>query len=75
MEWIEIKFSQDDGSPMNVPYDARVLVPPTKRCGMTVAKFSYPNGWETETCSEWVGIYRPTHFAYLPDPPEGCKWT
>lgn len=73
MSWIEIEFNED-GDPINVPYDTRILVPPTKRLGMTVAKWTAEDNWETETCSEWVGIYRPTHFQYLPEPPEGCEW-
>lgn len=74
MEWIEIEFNEA-GEPTNVPAGERVLVPPTKRLGMTVAMWTIEEHWETETCSEWVGIYRPTHFAYLPEPPEGCQWT
>lgn len=68
-QWQRIEFNED-GEPTNVPADTPILVPPTKRLGMTVAKWNPLDGWETETCSEWVGMYRPTHFQPLPAPPE-----
>lgn len=68
-QWQPIEFNED-GEPTNVPADTPILVPPTKRLGMTVAKWNPLDGWETETTSEWVGMYRPTHFQPLPAPPE-----
>lgn len=68
-QWQPIEFNED-GEPTNVPADTPILVPPTKRLGMTVAKWNPLDGWETETTSEWVGMYRPTHFQSLPAPPE-----
>ncbi len=68
-QWKLIEFNED-GEPTNVPADTPILVPPTKRLGMTVAKWNPLDGWETETCSEWVGMYRPTHFQPLSAPPE-----
>lgn len=68
-QWVLIEFNED-GDPTNVPEETPILVPPTKRLGMTVAKWSKRDGWETETTSEWVGIYRPTHFQPLPAEPE-----
>jgi Lar family restriction alleviation protein len=68
-QWQPIEFNED-GAPTNVPADTPILVPPTKRLGMTVAKWNPLDGWETETTSEWVGMYRPTHFQPLPAPPE-----
>lgn len=68
-QWQPIEFNED-GEPTNVPADTPILVPPTKRLGMTVAKWNPLDGWETETCSEWVGMYSPKHFQPLPAPPE-----
>jgi len=68
-QWQIIEFNED-GDPTNVPADTPILVPPTKRLGMTVAKWNPLDGWETETCSEWVGMYRPTHWQPLPAEPE-----
>lgn len=68
-QWQPIEFNED-GEPTNVPADTPILVPPTKRLGMTVAKWNPLDGWETETTSEWVGMYRPAHFQPLPAPPE-----
>lgn len=68
-QWQPIEFNAD-GEPTNVPADTPILVPPTKRLGTTVAKWNPLDGWETETCSEWVGMYAPKHFQPLPAPPE-----
>ncbi|MGH3804657.1 MAG: DUF551 domain-containing protein [Stenotrophomonas sp.] len=68
-QWQSIEFNED-GQPTNVPEETPILVPPTKRLGMTVAKWSRRDGWETETTSEWVGMYRPTHWMPLPAEPE-----
>lgn len=70
--YIEIEFNED-GDPINVPEGVRILVTPTKRLGTTVAQWTAGDGWETETCSEWVGIYRPTHYMELPALPEGIE--
>lgn len=68
-QWRPIEFNEE-GDPTNVPADTPILVPPTKRLGMAVAKWNPLDGWETETCSEWVGMYRPTHWQPLPAEPE-----
>lgn len=68
-QWQLIEFN-DDGEPTNVPADTPIFVPPTKRLGMTVAKWNPLDGWETETTSGWIGIYRPTHWMPLPSEPE-----
>lgn len=68
-QWQEIQFNED-GDPTNVPANTPILVPPTKRMGLAVAKWNPLDGWETETMSEWVGMYRPTHWMSLPDEPE-----
>lgn len=68
-QWQRIEFNED-GEPTNVPADTPILVPQTKRLGMTVAKWNPLDGWETETTSEWVGMYRPTHWQLLPAAPE-----
>lgn len=68
-QWQPIEFNED-GEPTNVPADTPILVPPTKRLGMTVAKWNPLDGWETETTSEWVSMYAPKHFQTLPSPPE-----
>lgn len=67
-QWHPIEFNEN-GEPTNVPEDTPVMVPPTKRLDMTVAKWSRRDGWETETTSGWIGIYRPTHWMPLPAEP------
>ena len=52
------------------PKDTEVLVGPTKRMGICVAMNDSRDGWVTETPSEWVSIYTPTHYMPLPAPPE-----
>ena len=55
------------------PKEVPVLVGPSKRMGICVAKV---NGeadyvsWETETPSDWVGIYPPKYWMHLPADPE-----
>lgn len=66
--WTLIEFNED-GDPTNVPANIRVLVPPTKGLGMTVAKWNLFGGWEIETGSGWVSIYAPTHWMELPVTP------
>ena len=51
------------------PKDTGILVGPTKRMGICVAMNDSRDGWVTETCSEWVGIYEPTDWMPLPPPP------
>lgn len=71
-QYIDIEYNED-GEPTNVPEGMRILVTPTKRLGTTVAQWTSGDGWETETCSEWVGIYRPTHYMELPELPDGIE--
>lgn len=52
------------------PKDTPILVGPTKRMGICVAMLTDRDGWETETPSEWVGMYTPTHWMPLPEPPK-----
>ena len=51
------------------PKDEPILVGPTKRMGICVAMNDSRDGWVTETCSEWINIYTPTHWMPLPPPP------
>lgn len=51
------------------PTDTEILVGPTKRMGICVAMNDSRDGWVTETPSEWVSIYPPTVFQFLPPPP------
>lgn len=51
------------------PKDEPILVGPTKRMDICVAMNHSRDGWVTETCSEWVSIYTPTHWMPLPEPP------
>lgn len=54
------------------PRDELILVGPTKRMGICAAMLHSRDGWVTETCSDWVSIYTPTHWMPLPPPP-GAK--
>lgn len=51
------------------PKDDPIIVAPTKRMGICVAMNDSRDGWVTETCSEWVSIYTPTHWMPIPPPP------
>jgi len=51
------------------PKDEPILVGPTKRMNICVAMNHSRDGWVTETCSEWISIYTPTHWMPLPSPP------
>lgn len=51
------------------PKDEAILVAGSKRMGVCVGRNDSRDGWETETPSEWVSIYPPTHWMPLPDPP------
>lgn len=52
------------------PMDVEILVGPTKRMQQCVARNDSRDGWVTETPSEWVSIYTPTHWMPLPPDPE-----
>lgn len=52
------------------PKDTEILVTGAKRIGTCVAHNDSRDGWETETSSEWVSIYTPTHWMPLPKAPE-----
>lgn len=54
----------------SAPKDELILVGPTKRMGICVAMHDSRDGWVTETCSEWMTIYTPTHWMPLPAPPK-----
>lgn len=53
----------------SAPKDEPILVGPTKRMGICVARNDSHDGWVTETCSEWCSIYTPTHWMPLPAAP------
>lgn len=55
------------------PKDELILVGPTKRMGVCAAMNHSRDGWGTETPSEWVTIYTPTHWMPLPAAPEPSK--
>lgn len=55
------------------PKDELILVGPTKRMGICAAMNHSRDGWVTETCSDWVSIYTPTHWMPLPAPPTGAS--
>jgi len=54
----------------SAPKDTMILVGPTKRMDMCVARLTERDGWETETPGEWVAIYTPTHWMPLPAVPQ-----
>ena len=51
------------------PVNELILVGPTKRMGICAAMNHSREGWCTETCSDWVSIYTPTHWMQLPAAP------
>lgn len=53
----------------SAPKDTEILVTGSKRIGTCVAHNDSRDGWETETSSEWVSIYTPTHWMPLPKEP------
>ena len=55
----------------SAPKDELILVGPTKRMGICVAMHHSRDGWVTETTSEWVTMYTPTHWMPLPPAPKG----
>lgn len=57
----------------SAPKDELILVGPTKRMGICVAMHHSRDGWVTETCSEWMTIYTPTHWMPLPPAPKATK--
>lgn len=59
-EWLPIE---------SAPKDEPILIGPTKRLGICVAMLHSRDGWVTETPSEWVTIYTPTHWQPLPEAP------
>jgi len=52
------------------PIDTEILLGPTKRMAICVGLNCSRDGWVTETPSEWVSIYPPTHWMPLPEPPK-----
>lgn len=54
----------------SAPKDELILVGPTKRMGICVAMHHSRDGWVTETTSEWVTMYTPTHWMPLPAAPK-----
>ena len=65
-EWMPIETA---------PKDAPILIGPTKRIGICVAKNDSRDGWVTETPSEWCPIYTPTHWMPLPQDPSAKEKT
>lgn len=57
----------------SAPKDELILVGPTKRMGICVAMHHSRDGWVTETTSEWVTMYTPTHWMPLPPAPKATK--
>ena len=57
------------------PKDELILVGPAKRMGICTAMNHTQDGWVTETPSEWVSIYTPTHWMPLPPEPETSEGT
>ena len=57
----------------SAPKDELILVGPTKRMGICVAMHDSRDGWVTETCSEWMTIYTPTHWMPIPPAPKATK--
>ncbi len=51
------------------PNNELILLGPTKRMGVCVGMNHSFEGWVTETPSDWVSIYTPTHWMPLPAAP------
>jgi hypothetical protein len=51
------------------PTDQRVLVCSAKRLTYAVARYTDKDGWEVETCSDWIPIYPPRFWMPLPPLP------
>ena len=52
------------------PNNELILIGPTKRMGVCVGMNHSFEGWVTETPSDWVSIYAPTHWMPLPAAPK-----
>lgn len=61
MEWMPIE---------SAPKDVAILLYGAKRLGMCVGIHHSRDGWATDTTSEWMSMYPPTHWMPLPPPPK-----
>lgn len=61
MEWQPIETA---------PKDTTVLLYGAKRLEMCVGMNHSRDGWVTDTTSEWLSMYTPTHWMPLPEPPK-----